>query len=97
MTQKLESASVKTRYEYESHGGNSYHIITVLSVDCIMPAAFLPIFTATLQDENFAFGVIKGRLTFMFRTKKDALHFQKCLRQVDTGDGNGTVSNDRIR
>ena len=85
MTAAIKSASVKTKYEYESKAGKSYHIVTVLSVDVIMPAAFLPTLTAALQDENFAFGVLKGRLTFIFRTKHDAHHFQSCLRQVDTG------------
>ena len=77
--------SVKTKYEYESHSGKDYHMVTVLSVDVIMPAAFLPTLTAALQDENFAFGVLKGRLIFVFRTKHDALYFQSRLRQVDTG------------
>ena len=83
----VKSMPVRTRYERERVAGQSYHRVTILSRDVIMPAAFMAVLTEALQDENFAFGAVKGRLTFLFRTKHDAEHFQACLREVNTAAG----------
>ena len=82
----INLAPIQTTYECERIGDQSYHSVAVIGTDnVIIPALMISGLAQHLQDENFAIGVINGRLTFVFRTRQDALLFQTRLRSIEEG------------
>ncbi len=84
----INLSPIRTTYEYERIDDKSYHSVAVIGADnVIIPAPMILGLARDLQDENFAIGVINGRLTFVFRTKQDALQFKTRLRHIEDTDG----------
>ena len=82
-TRKFDSTDVKTKYRVDDIEGQDYHVVTVAEdVNLIMPAPFIGVLTRKLQEPNFAFGLVDGLFTFVFRSRRDAQTFRQMLRQV---------------